>query len=153
MRVTVLRGAGGKAFVAGTDISQFREFESGEDGIAYEEKVERVIDRLERLNKPTIAAVEGYATGAGLAIAAASDLRVCTPEAKFGMPIERTLGNCLSMENYARLVALLGPARTKEMIFTARVFSAQEALDAGLIVEVADPEALDERVWTRSATP
>ena len=112
VRVLVLRGAGGKAFVAGTDIGQFVSFDSGSDGVAYEEKMERIVGRLERVRKPTIAQVEGYAVGGGLAIAAACDLRVCTPEARFGMPIARTLGNCLSLDNYARLVALVGPGRT-----------------------------------------
>ena len=93
IRVLVLRGAGDKAFVAGTDIKQFLEFESGEDGIAYEKRMERVIGRLEAVRKPTVAVIDGYAIGGGLSIAAVSDLRICTPEAKFGMPIARTLGN------------------------------------------------------------
>jgi enoyl-CoA hydratase/carnithine racemase len=146
VRVLVLRGAGDKAFVAGTDIKQFLEFESGEDGILYEERMERIVGRLETVRKPTVAVIDGYAIGGGLAIAAVSDLRVCTPEAKFGMPIARTLGNCLSVENYARLVALLGPARTKALIFTARMISAEEALAAGFATEVVPREELDGRV-------
>src|ERR671912_1423579 len=146
VRVLVLRGAGEKAFVAGTDIKQFLEFESGEDGIAYEERLERVIGRLETLRKPTVAVIDGYAIGGGLGIATVSDLRICTPEAKFGMPIARTLGNCLSIENYARLMALIGPARTKALIFTARMFSAEEALAAGLATEVVPREEIDGRV-------
>ena len=146
VRVLVLRGAGEKAFVAGTDIKQFLEFESGEDGIAYEGRLERVIGRLEALPKPTIAVIDGYAIGGGLGIATVSDLRICTPEAKFGMPIARTLGNCLSMENYARFMALIGPARTKELIYTARTFSAEEALAVGLATEIVPRERLDERV-------
>ena len=146
VRVLVLRGAGEKAFVAGTDIKQFLEFESGEDGIAYEERLERVIGRLEALPKPTIAVIDGYAIGGGLGIAAVSDLRICTPEAKFGMPIARTLGNCLSMENYARFMALIGPARTKELIYAARTFSAEEALAVGLATEIVPRHKLDDRV-------
>jgi enoyl-CoA hydratase/carnithine racemase len=146
VRVLVLRGAGGKAFVAGTDIKQFLEFESGEDGVVYERRMERILGRLERVSKPTVAVIDGYAIGGGLAIAAVSDLRVCTPEAKFGMPIARTLGNCLSVENYARLVALLGPARTKALVFTARMFSAEEALAAGLATEVVERKELEGRV-------
>jgi enoyl-CoA hydratase/carnithine racemase len=146
VRVLVLRGAGDKAFVAGTDIKQFLEFESGEDGVAYEERMERIVGRLEAVRKPTVAVIDGYAIGGGLAIAAVSDLRVCTPEAKFGMPIARTLGNCLSIENYARLVALLGPARTKALIFTARMFSAEEALSAGFATEVVPREEIEGRV-------
>jgi enoyl-CoA hydratase/carnithine racemase len=146
VRVLVLRGAGEKAFVAGTDIKQFHEFESGEDGIVYEERMERVIGRLEQVRKPVVAVIDGYAIGGGLSIASVSDLRICTPEAKFGMPVARTLGNCLSIENYARMMALIGPARTKALIFTARMFSAEEALDAGLATEVVPREAMDERV-------
>lgn len=146
VRVVVLRGAGDKAFVAGTDIKQFREFESGEDGVAYEKRMERVIGRLEAVNKPTIAVVDGYATGGGLSIAAVSDLRLCTPEAKFGIPIARTLGNCISVRNHARLLSLIGPARTKEIIYTARTFSADEALAAGLVTEVVPSSEIDERV-------
>jgi enoyl-CoA hydratase/carnithine racemase len=146
VRVVVLRGAGEEAFVAGTDIKQFSEFKSGEDGISYEERMERVLGRLERVRKPTIAVVDGYAIGGGLSIAAVCDLRVCTPDAKFGIPIARTLGNCLSIENYARLVALIGPARTKELILTARTFSAEEALAAGLATKIVPVSELDERV-------
>jgi enoyl-CoA hydratase/carnithine racemase len=108
--------------------------------------MERVIGRLEAVRKPTVAVIDGYAIGGGLSIAAVSDLRICTPEAKFGMPIARTLGNCLSIENYARLVALIGPARTKALIFTARMFSAEEALAAGLATEIVVREDLDGRV-------
>jgi enoyl-CoA hydratase/carnithine racemase len=146
VRTVVLRGAGEKAFVAGTDIKQFLEFESGEDGVAYEQRMERVIGRLEAVRRPTVAVIDGYAIGGGLTIAAASDLRLCTPEAKFGIPIARTLGNCLSIENYARLVALIGPARTKQMIYTAKMFTAEEALAAGLATEIVPAEKLDERV-------
>jgi enoyl-CoA hydratase/carnithine racemase len=146
VRVLVLRGAGDKAFVAGTDIKQFSEFKSGEDGISYEERMERVIGRLERVGKPTVAVIDGYAIGGGLSIASVCDLRVCTPEAKFGIPIARTLGNCLSIENYARLVALIGAGRTKELILTAKMFSAEEALGAGLVTEIVPRVELEERV-------
>lgn len=146
VRALVLRGAGGKAFVAGTDISQFRTFETGQDGIAYEQRIDRVVSRLELVRKPTIAVIDGHAVGGGLALAAVSDLRICTPGAKFAMPIARTLGNCLSVDNCARLVALIGPARTKELVFTARSFDADEALAAGLATEVVAESAIDQRV-------
>ena len=119
VRVVVLRGAGGRAFVAGTDISQFLEFSSGEDGVRYEADIDRVVGRLEAVRKPTIALVDGVAMGSGLVLAAVCDLRICTPDARFGMPIARTVGNCLSMANYARLVALIGEPRVKQAIFTA----------------------------------
>jgi enoyl-CoA hydratase/carnithine racemase len=140
VRALVLRGAGG-AFVAGTDIAEFRAFESGEDGLRYEATIDRIVGRLEAVRKPTAALVDGYAVGGGLALAAACDLRICTAEAKFALPIARTLGNCLSMANYARLVALIGEAQLKELVFTARTVGAEEALAIGLATEVvADGE-------------
>jgi enoyl-CoA hydratase/carnithine racemase len=142
VRVVVLRGAGGKAFVAGTDISQFTSFASGEDGLRYEAEIDRVVARLEAVRAPTIALVDGFAMGSGLVLAAACDLRICTPAARFGVPIARTVGNCLSMENYARLTALLGEARVKDLVFTARAVEAEEALAIGLATEVvAEGEA------------
>jgi enoyl-CoA hydratase/carnithine racemase len=120
--------------VAGTDISQFLEFSSGEDGLRYEAEIDRVVGRLEAVRKPTIALVDGYAMGSGLVLAAACDLRICTPAARFGVPIARTVGNCLSMENYARLAALIGEARVKDLIFTARAMRPEE----GMATEVVD---------------
>jgi enoyl-CoA hydratase/carnithine racemase len=147
VRVLVLRGAGEKAFVAGTDISQFADFdESGEDGLAYEATIDRIVGRLEAVGKPTVALVDGFAMGSGLALSAACDLRVCTPAARFGLPIARTVGNCLSMENYARLAALLSPARLKDIVFTARAIEIDEALAIGLAAEVAEPDAVEARV-------
>jgi enoyl-CoA hydratase/carnithine racemase len=144
VRVLVLRGAGEKAFVAGTDIRQFTEFSSPDDGVRYEATIDRIVGRLETVRKPTIALVHGFAMGSGLALAAACDLRVCTPAARFGLPIARTVGNCLSMENYARLAALLGEARVKDIVFTARPVDAEEALAIGLATEVVD--GAEERV-------
>jgi enoyl-CoA hydratase/carnithine racemase len=146
VRVLVLRGAGEEAFVAGTDIRQFRSFSSGEDGLEYEATIDRIVGRLETVRKPTIALVHGFAMGSGLALSAACDLRVCTPEARFGLPIARTVGNCLSMENYARLAGLLGPARLKEIVFTARSVDAEEALAIGLATEVVDGSRAEQRV-------
>lgn len=143
VRAVLLTGAGEKAFAAGTDISQFRAFSSPEDAIGYEERVGRVIGILEACHKPTIAAIAGACTGGGAAIAAACDLRIAAPNARFGFPIARTLGNCLSPSNYARLAALIGAARTKEIIFTARLVEAEEAKAIGLVHEVvADTAAL-----------
>ena len=147
LRVMVLRGAGEKAFVAGTDISQFQHFdESGRDGLEYEATIDRIVGRLETVGKPTVALVDGFAMGSGLALSAACDLRICTPAARFGLPIARTVGNCLSMENYARLAALLGPARLKDIVFTARSIEPEEALAIGLATEVVEPERIEARV-------
>ena len=142
LRVLVIRGAG-EAFAAGTDISQFRDFKSGEDGIAYERRLDAAIDRLERVKRPTIALVDGPAVGGGCAIALACDLRLCTVRARFGVPIARTLGNCLSIATTARLVDLIGPARVKDLIFTGRLIDADEAMTLGLATRVAPVEALD----------
>ena len=120
IRAMVLAGAGGKAFAAGTDIAQFRSFRGPDDALAYEARIERVLAALEECRVPTLAAIAGACTGGGLGIAACCDIRISADNARFGMPIARTLGNCLSLSNYARFADLLGTARLKEMIFTAR---------------------------------
>src|SRR6267378_207213 len=120
-KALVITGAGDKAFAAGTDIAQFKDFRDAEDGIAYERKMDRVLDTIERCTVPTVAAVAGFCTGGGAAIAAACDLRIAASNAQFGFPIARTLGNCLSMANYARLAALIGSQRVKEMLFLAEL--------------------------------
>ena len=133
LRVLVFRGAGGKAFVAGTDISQFQNFRNRDDGLKYEERLDAVLDRLERVTKPTIAQVEGVAAGGGCAIALTCDLRVATPEATFGIPIARTLGNCLSGASYSRLLDVMGPGAVKDMLFTGRLIPGAEALALGIV--------------------
>lgn len=143
VRVLVLRGAGDTAFVSGTDIAQFADFRGGEDGVAYEERITRVINRLEDVTVPTVAAVHGFCVGAGLALAAACDLRVATGSARFGVPIARTLGNCLSMNTYSLLLFHLGPARTLDLLLRARLLSADDAHGAGFVSEVCADDALD----------
>ena len=146
VRALIITGAGEKAFAAGTDINQFRAFASAADAMAYEARIDRVLGTLERCKVPTIAAIAGACTGGGAAIAAACDLRIAAANARFGFPIARTLGNCLSMSNIARLSALVGPARVIEMIFTARLLAASDALAAGLVTEVLpDQAALEAR--------
>lgn len=142
-KVIVMTGAGEKAFAAGTDITQFRDFKTAEDALAYENRIEKVITAIESCSVPTIAAIAGAVTGGGAAIACACDLRIATQSARFGFPVARTLGNCLSMANYARLASLLGPARVKDIIFTARLVEADEGHRVGLYNElVADHAAL-----------
>jgi enoyl-CoA hydratase/carnithine racemase len=143
VRVLVLKGAGDKAFVAGTDISQFADFREGSEGIAYEEKIARIVNRLEDVNVPTVAAIRGYCVGGGLGIASVCDLRIATPSARFGIPIARTLGNCLSMNNYSLLLNHLGPARTLDMLLRARLFTGEEAAAAGFVAELCAEEDLD----------
>ncbi|MCJ2053540.1 enoyl-CoA hydratase/isomerase family protein [Methylobacterium sp. J-070] len=147
VKALIITGAGDKAFAAGTDIGQFRSFNTAEDALGYERFMDRVLGSLERLRVPTIAAIAGACTGGGAAIAAACDLRVATRDARFGFPIARTLGNCLSQGNLKRLSGLIGPARVKDIIFTARLVGAEEALAIGLVGEVVeDRAALTERV-------
>jgi enoyl-CoA hydratase/carnithine racemase len=146
VRVLVLRGAGGKAFVAGTDIAQFLAFASGDDGLRYERDADEFLGRIARVTKPVIAQIEGFAVGGGFGIAAGCDLRIATPDARFGAPIARTLGNCLSMRAYARYLELIGPSRLKELIFTARLMTADEALAAGFVHEIVAGERIAARV-------
>lgn len=144
VRVVVLRGAGGN-FVAGGDIQQFKSFISGEDGVAYEKMTGRAIARLEELSKPTIAAVDGYAVGGGVILASVCDLRICSERAMFGLPIARTLGNVPAGKNLARIANIIGVAKTKQLILTAKLLSATEALGAGLVSEVVPESGLEAR--------
>jgi enoyl-CoA hydratase len=146
VHVLILRGAGGQAFVAGTDISQFQRFETPAEGVKYERHITNVLDRLERVAKPTIAQVQGFAVGGGCAIAVACDLRVATPESAFGVPIARTLGNCVTGAAYSRLVELIGPGHAKEMLFTGRLVPAAEAQAMGMINRIVPATAIDHEV-------
>jgi enoyl-CoA hydratase len=148
IRVLILRGAGGKAFVSGTDISQFQSFRDREDGIKYEERLDHVLDRLERVAKPVIAQVQGVAAGGGCGIVLASDVCVATPESTFGVPIARTLGNCLSGATYSRLVDAVGPRRTKDLLFTGRMISAEEAHALGLVNRIVASDEIENGVRT-----
>ncbi|PSC05010.1 enoyl-CoA hydratase [Alsobacter soli] len=146
IRAMIVTGAGDKAFAAGTDISQFRAFSTPEDALAYEARIDRVLGALERCRVPVIAAIVGACTGGGAGIASRCDIRIGAANARFGFPIARTLGNCLSIANLSRLAQLIGPARVKDIVFTARLVEAQEALQIGLISEVHDtPEAVRQR--------
>ena len=130
----------------------FRSFKTAEDALGYESFMDRVLGTLERCRVPTIAAIAGACTGGGGAIAACCDLRIGTEDTKFGFPIARTLGNCLSVTNLGRLAALVGAARVKDMIFTARLIEAPEALRIGLLTEtVKDRAGLDSRVTALAA--
>jgi enoyl-CoA hydratase len=152
VHVLILRGAGGKAFVAGTDISQFQRFQTPADGVRYERHISDVLDRLERVAKPTIAQVQGFAVGGGCAIAVACDLRIATPDSRFGVPIARTLGNCVTGSAYSRLVELVGPGHAKEMLFTGRLVPAAEAHAIGMLNQVVPPDAIDHAVRELATT-
>jgi enoyl-CoA hydratase/carnithine racemase len=151
IRVLVLKGAAGrdgvvKAFIAGTDISQFTQFQGPEDGIKYEKDGDRRSGRIARVTKPVIAQIQGYAVGGGFAIAAGADIRIATPDARFGVPTARTLGNTLSMKNYAMFADLIGASRVKELMFTARLMSAEEALTAGFVHQIIDASEIEKHV-------
>lgn len=141
VKALIVTGAGEKAFAAGTDMTQFRGFTRDQDALDYEHRMDRVYTAVERCPVPTIAAISGACTGGGAGIAAACDLRITAANLKFGFPIARTLGNCLSIANLSRLSALIGPARVKEIIFTARLVGAEEALALGLVSEVLPDHA------------
>lgn len=146
VRAVMFRGVGGKAFVAGTDISRFFAFEDPEDGIDYELEMESHLAALFEIPVPTLAVIEGFAVGGGLNIAAACDLRIATVGSRFGTPIARTIGNCLSMPNYARLLSGFGESRAKRMLLLGDLLSAEEALEAGFLARLVEAHALERSV-------
>jgi len=149
----VLQGAGGRAFAAGTDMTEFRGVSKPQDALDYEQTADDVFTAVEKCAVPTIAAITGACTGGGGAIAASCDLRICDARLKFGFPIARTLGNCLSVANLSRLSSLMGQGRVREMLFTARLIEAEEALSIGLVSEVLpDAEAVAARAAELAAT-
>jgi enoyl-CoA hydratase len=145
LRVVTFRGAGGKAFIAGTDIAQFQTFSTGEDGIDYEQKGDAIMAAIEAIRLPTLAIIDGWCVGGGLAIAACCDLRIATPSAQFGVPIARTLGNCLSIANYTRLINGFGVSRAKRILLMAEMLTAAEARECGFLSDVVEADALDAR--------
>jgi enoyl-CoA hydratase len=145
VRVMILRGAGDKAFVSGTDIHQFLTFRTREDALGYEARISRVLERLAGMTKPTIAMIQGDAVGGGLFLALACDLRLAAEHARFGAPIARTLGNFLAPASLALMVATLGPVRARELVLTARLVSASEAKTLGLVDQVHPLADLDAR--------
>ena len=143
VRVVTFRGAGGEAFVAGTDIDQFKAFSNGDDGVAYERQIDQCMGLLEALPMPSVAVIEGWAIGGGLAIATACDFRIATTDSRFGVPIARTLGNCLSIANLARLVSVFGSQRVRRMLMLAEILSAEEALACGFLAQVCEPAEIE----------
>ena len=142
IRAILITGGGDKAFAAGTDISQFRAFDKEQDALDYEERIDRVMNAIERCRVPTIAAIHGACTGGGASIAACCDLRIASRDMKFGFPVARTLGNCLSLASYNRLVYLVGAALVKDIVFRARLVEADEALAKGLVIELCQDQAM-----------
>jgi enoyl-CoA hydratase/carnithine racemase len=146
VRVIVLRGAGDKAFASGADISEFKETRSTpEKARRYEEMVSGAVGAIERLEKPVLAMIHGYALGGGCEVAAACDIRIAADTASFGIPAAR-LGLALSVGNIRRLLDLVGPGRAKQILFSGRQFSAGEALAMGLVDDVVPAPELEARV-------
>lgn len=143
IRVAILRGAGGKSFVSGSDIAQFTAFTSGEDGIRYEAEIDSYFSPLINLGIPTVAVIDGLAVGGGLAIATCCDFRIATHDARFGVPIARTLGNCLSAGNVAWLINHLGVGFVKRMLLLAELIPASELLANGFLLKTHSPEEMD----------
>ena len=151
-RVIMLTAEGEKAFASGTDISNFKNFASAQDAIDYEAMIGRVIDAVQTSPVPVIASLHGIVAGGGAAIAAAADIRLGTHDTKFGMPIARTLGNCLSIANLNRLVHLLGESRTRYLLLTAEFLPISSLVESGFISEVLDTADLcDQRARALSA--
>jgi len=143
IRVMVLRSSNDKAFIAGTDIAQFTEFSGGEDGVAYEAKIARITNRLEDVDTPTVAAIRGFCVGGGLGLASVCDLRVATPSARFGLPIARTLGNCLSMNSYSVLLQQVGPSLALDLLLRGRLLTGEEAHALGFVAELCGEDDLE----------
>jgi enoyl-CoA hydratase/carnithine racemase len=141
IKALLITGGGDKAFAAGTDISQFRTFDKEQDALDYEARIDRVMNAIEKCRVPTIAAIHGACTGGGASIAACCDLRIASRAMKYGFPVARTLGNCLSMSSYNRLVYLVGPSLVKDIVFQARLIEGDEALAKGLVSELLDDQA------------
>ncbi|WP_062226001.1 enoyl-CoA hydratase [Aureimonas frigidaquae] len=141
-RVVVFRGTGGKAFVSGTDISGFSAFQSGADGVAYEAMIDACMEAVDRVPQTTIAVVEGWAVGGGLNIACACDFRIATTSARFGSPIGRTLGNCLSAATIARVGAAVGLSVARRMVLLGEIIEAEELAASGFLLRAVEPDAL-----------
>jgi len=135
IRVVIFRGAGDKAFVSGSDIEQFVHLKKDE---AYEVDVDRIFMSLQELPVPTIAVIEGLAVGSGLLMATACDFRISTPDARFGIPVAKTLGNCLSPGNLNWICAHLGIPMVKKMLLTAELVKAPELLASGFLYQTVE---------------
>lgn len=147
IRAVILRGVGGKSFVSGSDIAQFTAFKDGEDGVRYEKLIDHYLGPLQQLSMPTIAVIDGLAVGGGLAIASLCDFRIATPNAKFGVPIARTLGNTLSPSNISWLLAHLDVAIVKRMLLLAELISAAELHAQGFVYKIGEQDQLEQMAF------
>jgi enoyl-CoA hydratase/carnithine racemase len=141
VRVVVFTGAGDEAFVAGTDIAEFRAFTGADDGLAYEKRIDATLAALDAIRVPTIAAIAGACTGGGVSIASTCDLRLGASNARIGIPIARTLGNIVSLRNVARVADLIGLDAAKALLITGRLLGADDARRAGFLTEIVEDAA------------
>jgi len=146
VRVVTFRGKGGKAFIAGTDIAKFADYVTGQQGVDYERDIDECMGAIDAIPCTTIAIVEGWAVGGGLNISAACDFRIATPDAKFGSPIGRTIGNCLSAASLARIGGAVGIQLAKRMVLLGEFLTAEQLLESGFLLKMAEPDALDAEV-------
>src|SRR6188472_4031297 len=136
IRVVVVTGAGGKAFVSGADISKFEKERSTQEGVdRYNAAVDRANNAFFNFPKPTIAMIRGYCIGGGVGLALCCDMRICTEGSKFGVPAAK-LGLGYRFDGLKKLVDLVGPSFAKEIFYTARQFTAVEAQTMGLVNRV-----------------
>jgi enoyl-CoA hydratase/carnithine racemase len=136
VRLVVFSGAGGKAFVSGADISKFEDERASREAVKhYNTTTARAYQKIERLAKPTVAQIDGYCVGGGVALAVCCDLRICGESSKFAVPAAK-LGLGYGFAGVNRLVKLVGPSFAKEIFFTARLFTAEEAKAMGLVNRV-----------------
>ncbi len=145
VRVVLLRGEGSKALASGTDIHQFVDFD-GERGVEYEHQIDEIVTRLATLSKPTVVAIEGYAVGGGMALAAACDLRYANASARIGIPVAKSLGNCLAFSTYRRLADIVGVTKVKELMYTGRLMTAEESLHCGFLTDMYDDSLFAQKV-------
>ncbi|MBW6529854.1 enoyl-CoA hydratase/isomerase family protein [Sphingomonas sp. RRHST34] len=146
VRVVTFRGTGGKAFISGTDITKFADYAEGAQGVAYEREIDECMGAIDALPCTTIAVVEGWAVGGGLNISSACDFRVATPDARFGSPIGRTIGNCLSAASLARIGGAVGVAVARRMVLLGEIVAAEELRASGFLLKVVERDALDAEV-------
>src|SRR5215217_9155325 len=152
VRVMVLTGSGGKAFASGADISKFKDERQEAAAVAhYQATTQKAYEALQGMAIPTIAMIRGYCIGGGTAAAVCCDIRICTENAKFGVPAAK-LGLGYGLNRAQPLVDLIGPAYAKEMFFTGRQFTAQEAEKMGLVNRVVPDDQLDKVVQEMAET-
>lgn len=143
IRVATFRGVGGKAFISGTDISKFADYTTGQQGVDYERDIDICMGAIDAIPCTTIAIVEGWAVGGGINISSACDFRIATPDARFGSPIGRTIGNCLSAASVARIGGAVGVQMAKRMVLLGEILTAQELLASGFLLKIVERDALD----------